>query len=221
MTILSPSILGADLLHLGEEIEKTRRLGIRWLHLDQMDGLFTPTIAFGPQFVRAIRLKTDQFLDVHLMLEYPMQHIEDFVAAGADLITIHYECKDDPEKALRAIAAHGVKTGLSIKPATPPEAIEHLLPLCDLVLVMTVQPGYGGQTLREDCVKKLPIVKEMIQKTGRDIYLEVDGGIKAGNMERVVKAGANVLVMGTGLFGVRNPERIVSAAHGEDAPCTL
>ena len=216
MTILSPSILGADLLRLGEEIEKTKNLGIRWLHLDQMDGLFTPNIAFGPQFVHAIRQKTDQFLDVHLMLEYPMQHIEDFVAAGADLITVHYESKDDPEKTLRAIRAHGVKTGLSIKPFTPPEAIEHLLPLCDLVLVMTVQPGYGGQTLREDCVHKLPVLREMIRKSGREIYLEVDGGIKVGNMDRVVQAGANVLVMGTGLFHSSHPEDIVRQAHGEE-----
>lgn len=215
MTILSPSILGADLLRLGEEIEKTQKLGIRWLHLDQMDGLFTPNIAFGPQFVQAVRKKTDQFLDVHLMLEYPMQYIEDFVAAGSDLITIHYEAKDDPEATLRAIRAHGVKTGLSIKPATPPEAIEHLLPLCDLVLVMTVQPGYGGQTLRDDCVHKLPVLREMIKKSGREIYLEVDGGIKLGNMARVAAAGANVLVMGTGLFNAPDPEAVVRAAHGE------
>ena len=215
MTILSPSILGADLLRLGEEIDMTRKLGIQWLHLDQMDGLFTPTIAFGPQFVRAIREHTDQFLDVHLMLEYPMQHIEDFVEAGADLITIHYECKDDPEKVLRAIRAHGIKTGLSIKPITPPEAIEHLLPLCDLILVMTVQPGYGGQTLREDCVEKLPVLRKMISESGLQIDLEVDGGIKQGNYERVVNAGANVLVMGTGLFRHKHPEEIVRLAHGE------
>lgn len=206
---ISPSVLGANLMCLGEEIRRVEELGIGWLHLDHMDGHFVPNISFGPDFVSAMRKQTKLFLDVHLMLSEPMKYIETYVKAGADLITVHVEADDDAETMLRAIAAQGIKAGISIKPGTPVQAIEPLLPLCDLVLVMTVEPGFGGQSLREDCVAKIPELKAMIEKSGRDILIEVDGGVKRENAEKVVRAGADVLVMGTGLFRADDPKAVV------------
>ena len=205
----SPSVLGANLMCLGEEIRRVEELGIGWLHLDHMDGHFVPNISFGPDFVSAMRKQTKLFLDVHLMLSEPMKYIETYAKAGADLITVHVEADDDAETMLRAIAAQGIKAGISIKPGTPVQAIEPLLPLCDLVLVMTVEPGFGGQSLREDCVAKIPELKAMIEKSGRDILIEVDGGVKRENAEKVVRAGADVLVMGTGLFRADDPKAVV------------
>lgn len=206
---ISPSVLGANLMCLGEEIRRVEELGIGWLHLDHMDGHFVPNISFGPDFVSAMRKQTKLFLDVHLMLSEPMKYIETYAKAGADLITVHVEADDDAETMLRAIAAQGIKAGISIKPDTPVQVIEPLLPLCDLVLVMTVEPGFGGQSLREDCVAKIPELKAMIEKSGRDILIEVDGGVKRENAEKVVRAGADVLVMGTGLFRVDDPKAVV------------
>lgn len=206
---ISPSVLGANLMCLGEEIRRVEELGIGWLHLDHMDGHFVPNISFGPNFVSAMRKQTKLFLDVHLMLSEPMKYIETYAKAGADLITVHVEADDDAETMLRAIAAQGIKAGISIKPDTPVQAIEPLLPLCDLVLVMTVEPGFGGQSLREDCVAKIPELKAMIEKSGRDILIEVDGGVKRENAEKVVRAGADVLVMGTGLFRADDPKAVV------------
>lgn len=206
---ISPSVLGANLMCLGEEIRRVEELGIGWLHLDHMDGHFVPNISFGPDFVSAMRKQTKLFLDVHLMLSEPMKYIETYAKAGADLITVHVEADDDAKTMLRAIAAQGIKAGISIKPDTPVQAIEPLLPLCDLVLVMTVEPGFGGQSLREDCVAKIPELKAMIEKSGRDILIEVDGGVKRENAEKVVRAGADVLVMGTGLFRADDPKAVV------------
>ena len=221
MIHISPSVLGADLMRLGEEIELVERLGLAWLHIDNMDGHFVPNISFGPDAVAAIRRKTKLFLDVHLMLSDPRRYIAEYARAGADLITVHAEIEDDVEDLLREIAALGVKTGVSIKPGTPPEAIGRLLPLCDLVLVMTVEPGFGGQSLREDCLRKLPEIRRMIDASGREIFLEVDGGIKMDNAHRVVEAGANVLVTGTGLFRAADPAAFVTALRGlqEDKRC--
>ena len=219
MIEISPSVLGADLMRLGEEIRMVEKLGVNWLHVDNMDGDFVPNISYGPDFVASMRKFTNLFLDVHLMLQHPMQYIPAFAKAGSDLITIHYEAADDPEAALREVAAQGVKTGLSINPGTDPEKIRHLLPLCDLVLVMTVQPGFGGQSMREDCLAKLPVLREMIRETGREILLEVDGGIKESNAHMAIEAGADVLVIGTGLFRAEAPAQVVrsvmKAAEGK------
>ena len=219
MREISASVLGADLMRLGEEIRMVEKLGVNWLHVDNMDGDFVPNISYGPDFVASMRKFTNLFLDVHLMLQHPMQYIPAFAKAGSDLITIHYEAADDPEAALREVAAQGVKTGLSINPGTDPEKIRHLLPLCDLVLVMTVQPGFGGQSMREDCLAKLPVLREMIRETGREILLEVDGGIKESNAHMAIEAGADVLVIGTGLFRAEDPAQVVrsvmKAAEGK------
>lgn len=219
MIELSPSVLGADLMRLGEEVKRVKELGIGWLHLDHMDGHFVPNISFGPDFVAAIRRESDLFLDVHLMLSHPLAYVPAYVKAGSDLITVHVEAEDDPETTLRSIRAAGVKAGISIKPNTPPEAIEHLLPLCDLVLVMTVEPGFGGQSLMDSCVDKLPVLREMIARTGREILLEVDGGVKQENAGKVIAAGADVLVMGTGLFRAKDPAAVVAAVREEARAC--
>ena len=213
MIEISPSVLGADLMRLGEEIKMVEKLGMTWLHLDHMDGHFVPNISFGPEFVAAMRRETRLLLDVHLMLSHPRQFIRQYAKAGADLITIHFEAEDDPATALREIAEQGIRAGTSIKPGTKPEEIRHLLPLCDLVLVMTVEPGFGGQSLREDCLAKLPVLREMIRETGRDILLEVDGGIKQENAHLAIDAGADVLVMGTGLFRANDPAAVVRAVN--------
>ena len=213
MIEISPSVLGADLMRLGEEIKLVEKLGITWLHLDHMDGHFVPNISFGPDFVSAMRKETSLFLDVHLMLSNPLKYIRAYAKAGANLITVHVEADDDAETMLREIREQGIKAGISIKPDTDPEKIRHLLPLCDLVLVMTVEPGFGGQGLREDCLKKLPVLKEMIAETGREIILEVDGGIKQENAHLAIDAGAEMLVMGTGLFRAKDPKAVVKAVR--------
>ena len=152
MKEISASVLGADLLNLEREIKRMEALGVKWLHLDHMDGHFVPNISFGPAFVEAIDKVSEQFLDVHLMFTNPMQYIDAYAKAGADLICVHEECDDDVFTVLEKIASYGIKTGLSIKPATPAEAVRKYLPYLDQVLVMTVEPGFGGQGLREDCV---------------------------------------------------------------------
>ena len=209
MIRISASVLGADLLRLGEEIEMAERAGVQWLHLDHMDGHFTPNISFGPDFVRAIRKKTDLFLDVHLMFTNPMEYIDVYCRAGSDMITVHAEADDDPLRVINRIRMNGKKAGVSINPHTPPEKIARLLPVVDHVLVMTVEPGFGGQKLRGYCLDKVSVIFDMIRKTGRDITIAVDGGVKVENAKDVVESGANVLVMGTGLFGAEDPARVV------------
>ena len=222
MITLSPSVLGADLMRLGEEIEKAERLGVRWLHLDNMDGHFAPNISFGPDFVRAIRKKTELFLDVHLMLDYPMKYLDTFARAGADMITVHYEAKDDVRNMLYKIKSMGLQSGLSINPHTSPENVRDLLPLCDMVLVMTVEPGFGGQRLRGYCLDKLPVLRRMMEESGRQIHISVDGGIKTENLEDAVRAGADVLVMGTGFFKSDHPEELMELiARLEEQGCGL
>lgn len=219
MIEISPSVLGADLLRLGEEIKLVERLGLKWLHLDHMDGHFVPNISFGPDFVAAMRKQTELFLDVHLMFSNPMKYIRAYAKAGANLISIHAEAEDDPKAALEQIAEYGIKAGLVINPGTQPEEIRELLPLCDMVLVMTVEPGFGGQSMREDCIAKIPVLREMIRETGKDILIEVDGGIKQENAHMVIDAGADVLVIGTGLFRAKDPKAVVKtvmkAAEGK------
>ena len=208
---ISPSVLGADLMRLGEEIKMAESLGIHWLHLDNMDGHFAPNISFGPDFVRAIRRQTNLFLDTHLMLSRPMQYIEAYAKAGADLITVHVEAEDNCAETLEAIHALGVRAGVSINPETPVSALEPLLPLCDLVLVMTVKPGFGGQKFMADMLPKIRAIREMARP---EILIQVDGGVKQSNAARVIDAGADVLVMGTGLFRAEDPKAVVQSVMG-------
>lgn len=206
---IAASLLGANLLNLEEDVRMAEKWGLRIIHFDQMDGHFVPNIAFGPAFVSAIRPITRCILDVHLMLSDPLRYLDAYASAGADNITVHAEIEGDLPAVLNAIHARGIRTCVSLNPETGAEVLRPLLPYCDMVLIMLVQPGFGGQKIREDCVEKVAVVREMIEKTGRRIPIEVDGGIKRDNAERILRAGADILVMGTGLYGEPDPETVI------------
>lgn len=213
MIRISASVLGADLLRLGEEIETAERSGVQWLHLDHMDGHFTPNISFGPDFVRAIRKKTDLFLDVHLMFTNPMEYIDVYCRAGSDMITVHAEADDDPLRVINRIRMNGKKAGISINPHTPPEKISKLLPVVDHVLVMTVEPGFGGQSFMADMMPKVTAIKQEIDRLGLNVSIQVDGGINATTAIQAAQAGADNAVMGSALFNAADPAALVASVH--------
>lgn len=219
MMDISASLLGADLLRIGDELERAKDVGATWLHIDSMDGHFVPNIVFGAGFVEAVRAATDLFLDVHLLLEHPLSYIDMFADAGADQLIVHVEARDDVRQALEAIRARGLKAGVCINPGTPAEAVRPLLPLCDLVMVMTVEPGQGGQGLREDCLPKIAAIRRMINESGLPIRLSADGGIKLENAGRLIEAGTDVLVIGTGLFRSEDPHAVIAGVMAEAKAC--
>lgn len=214
MIKFSASLLAADPLHIAQNVHRMEAAGVDWLHVDVMDGHFVPNLSFGPAVVAALRGLTKLPLDVHLMLDEPGRYIDVFCKAGADVLTIHQEIDDDLPALLRRIRALGVRPGISIKPDTPCEAIEPLLPWADLVLVMTVHPGFGGQSLIEDTLRKLPKLKTMLGKIGRTVYLQVDGGISPETAPRALDAGADVLVMGSALVGAGDPDAVMRQIRG-------
>lgn len=195
--ILSPSILAADFGMLADQIKRAENAGAKWLHIDVMDGHFVPNISFAMPVIKSIRKYTDIFFDVHLMITPPEKYIDDFINAGADGVTFHIEATENPDKCIELIRNRGKKVGISINPNTPVSAIEKYLDKVDMVLVMSVEPGYGGQKYIESVNEKISYIRE---KMGSDFDIEVDGGINADNIDMVLQAGANIIVAGTAVF---------------------
>ena len=200
MNILSPSILSADFSRLGEQIKEVETAGAQYLHIDVMDGLFVPSISYGMPVIASIRKCSNIFFDVHLMIEKPERSLKEFAESGADLINFHLEATEDAEGVIEKIRALNRKVGITIKPGTPAEAVQPYLDKVDMVLVMTVEPGFGGQKLIPECLDKVAEIRRMVTKKGLRTDIEVDGGINADNVELALRAGANVIVAGSAVF---------------------
>ncbi|MBS7129673.1 ribulose-phosphate 3-epimerase [Clostridium sp.] len=200
MVKISPSILSADFAKLGEDVKRVSEAGADWIHIDVMDGAFVPNITIGAPVVKALRDKSDKVFDVHLMAENPTRFIDDFVEAGSDLITIHYESEVHIDRAIQYVKSKGVKVGLALNPGTPVCLIKDLIPQLDMVLIMSVNPGFGGQKFIDYSLEKIREVNEFKKKYNNDLMIQVDGGVGANNIKEIVEAGATVVVAGSAVF---------------------
>ena len=201
MIKLSPSILSADFANLERDIKIAVDAGAEYVHVDCMDGHFVPNLTIGAPVVKALRKATDAVLDVHLMIANPDQYLDDFIKAGSDIITVHYESNGDTLEQVRKIKAAGVKACVSVKPGTPADVLLPLLPELDMALIMTVEPGFGGQCYIDACTDKIRAIRKAIQENGYNCELEIDGGAKLTNTADIVAAGADVIVAGSAVFG--------------------
>lgn len=214
MVKIAPSILSADFSKLGEEILAVERGGADYIHIDVMDGHFVPNITIGPLIVDAIRPITKLPLDVHLMIENPDQYIEAFAKAGADYITVHVEASRHLHRTIQNIKSYGVKAGVVLNPATPVESIQHIIGDIDMVLLMSVNPGFGGQKFIPEVLPKIRKVKEMADQKGLDIEIEIDGGVNSETAKLCIEAGANVLVAGSAIYNEKDYAKAISLIRG-------
>lgn len=207
---ISPSILSADFTRLGEEIIAVEKAGADYIHIDVMDGHFVPNITIGPLVVKAAKKVTSLPLDVHLMITDPDRYIDDFIDAGSDILTVHVEATTHLNRTVTHIKEKGIKAGVSLNPSTPVSSLDHILEYVDMVLLMSVNPGFGGQKFIPNTLQKIETLRSFIDKNRLDIELNVDGGITINNIEQVAETGANVFVSGSGIYGTPNYKETIS-----------